>query len=356
MRVLSLFDGISTGRLALERAGIDVDVYYSSEIDKNAIAISKYNYPDIIQVGDVTKLDFTQFKDIDIIFSGSPCQNLSVANRTRQGIHGENSNLFFKFIEALEIIRPKYFLQENVASMKVEDKNIITETLLKLYPNIKLYMFDSALISAQSRKRYYWTNIEINSPSDKGIFLEDILEPIKEENLNYITDILAVEDCIRYFSPDDIRAMNGKRIDLQYLSKPYCLKEVRTEQGKALRRAARIAGKPDTTPRTAECKMFVPRTDGKANCLTTTCNHDALVIIPDGKRQIIRYFSPLECERLQTMGDDYTKYGLNDLGEVYEISNSARYKALGNGWTCDIIAHILSGIKNPIKSISKRLF
>jgi len=351
MNVLSLFDGISTGRLALERAGIDVAVYYSSEIDKNAIAISKYNYPDIIQVGDVTKLDFRQFKDIDLIFSGSPCQNLSVANRTRQGIHGENSNLFFKFIEALEVIRPKYFLQENVASMKNEDKRIITEEFLRLYPDTQVIQIDSAFVSAQSRKRIYWTNIPTVQPKDKGIFLKDILENVEEGN--WVTDNLKTDECIKVYD-DFITALNGKRIDLQRLDEPYCLKEIRTEQGKALRRAARIEGKPDTTPRTAECKMFVPRTDRKANCLTTSCNHDAIVVIPYENYQFVRYLTPREWETLQTMPKDYTKYGMFE--DIKEMSNSARYKALGNGWTCDVISHILSGINQPKTEIKKRLF
>jgi len=353
MKVLSLFDGISTGRLALERAGIDVDVYYSSEIDRNATAISQYNYPDIIRVGDVTKLDFTQFKDIDLVLSASPCQNLSVANRTRQGIHGENSNLFFKFIEALEIIRPKYFLQENVASMKNEDKLIMTEAFLKIYPDTQLIQIDSALVSAQSRKRLYWTNIPVNQPEDKGILLKDILVDVEEGN--WVTDSLKTDDCVKVYD-DYITALNGKRIDLQQLDEPYCLKEIRTEQGKALRRAARLEGKPDTTPRNSACKMFVPRTDRKANCLTTSCTHDAIVVIPYGEYQFVRYLTPLEWERLQTMPDNYTKYGLIN-GDTVEMTDSARYKALGNGWTCDVVSHILSGIDSQVKTITaRRLF
>lgn len=348
MKVLSLFDGISTGLLALERASITVDVYYSSEIDKQANAISQYHYPNIIRLGDVNNIDFTQYKDVDLILSGSPCQNLSVANRNRKGINGENSNLFFKFIEALEIIRPKYFLQENVASMKNEDKQIMTEAFLKLYSDTNVIQIDSSLVSAQSRKRIYWTNIPVIQPDDKGIFLKDVLQDV---NIDWIDlEGYKTDGCVKY--DNGFKALNGKKIDIQNLNEPYCLKEIRTEHGKALRRAARIAGKPDTTPRTAECKMFVPRTDRKANCLTTTCNHDAIVVIGNE----IRYLTPLECDRLQTMGDDYTKYGIiND--EVVEMSNSARYKALGNGWTCDVISHIFQGINSPVKRVTaKRLF
>lgn len=350
MRVLSLFDGISTGRLALERAGIDVDVYYSSEIDKNAIAISKYHYPDMIRLGDITKIDFTQYKDVDLIFSGSPCTDMSVANRNRKGIYGKESSLFFYFIKALEEIKPKYFLQENVASMRNTDKQIISEAFLKLYPDTKCYLIDSALVSGQSRKRYYWTNIQIDQPKDKHIYLPDILEDYRD--LKEFHGVLT-DGCLKY--DKTYRASNGKRISLEKLGFPYCLKEVRTEQGKALRRAARLAGKGDTTPRTAECKMFVPRTDNKANCLTTSANAESVVVIPN-EPLIVRKLLPIECDRLQTMGDDYTKYGVNEQGEIYIMTDSARYKALGNGWTCDVVAHILSGIKNPVNELSKKLF
>ena len=350
MRVLSLFDGISTGRLALEKAGIPVDVYYSSEIDKNAIAISKYHYPDIIRLGDVTKIDFTQYKDVDLIFSGSPCTDMSVANRNRKGIYGKESSLFFYFIKALEEIKPKYFLQENVASMRNADKQIITETLTSLYPDTHCYLIDSALVSGQSRKRYYWTNIQIDQPADKSIYLNDILEDYR--NLEEFNGVLT-DGCLKF--DGTFRASNGKRICLENLGFPYCLKEVRTEQGKALRRAARIAGKGDTTPRTAECKMFVPRTDNKANCLTTSANADSIVVIPN-EPLIVRKLLPIECDRLQTMGDDYTKYGVNEAGEIYTMTDSARYKALGNGWTCDVVTHILSGINAPVIKSVKRLF
>ena len=339
MNVLSLFDGISTGRLALEKAGIPVDVYYSSEIDKNAIAISKYHYPDLIRLGDVTKIDFNQYKDVDLIFSGSPCVNLSVANRTRKGIYGEASNLFFKFVEALEIIKPKYFLQENVARMRNEDKYVITETLLALYPDTKCYLIDSALVSGQSRKRYYWTNIQIDQPADKSIRLTDILEDFR--NLENFNGVLT-DGCLKY--DGSFRASNGKRIALENLGFPYCLKEVRTEQGKSLRRAARIAGLKDTTPRTAECKMFVPRVDNKANCLTTSANAESIVVIPNDPL-IVRKLLPIECDRLQTMGDDYTKYGVDSQGKIITMTDSARYKALGNSIAIPCVDFIMKRIK-----------
>lgn len=134
IRVLSLFDGISCGRVALERAGIPVETYYASEIDKYAMSVAQAMYPSTIQIGDVCKIDFTQYAGkVDMIIGGSPCQDLSIAKQNRQGLRGERSGLFWKYVEALEVICPKWFLLENVASMKNEDRDAITETLFKAY-------------------------------------------------------------------------------------------------------------------------------------------------------------------------------------------------------------------------------
>lgn len=401
MKVLSLFDGISTCRVALEKLGINVEKYYASEIDKNAIAISKYNFSDIEHIGDITKIDFEKYKDVDLISSGSPCQNLSICNRNRQGITGSNSNLFFYFIKALEIIKPKYFIQENVFSMKNEDKEIITESLKNIYPDTQMYVFDSALVSAQKRKRIYWTNIpNIGELEDKHIYLKDILEHdtgtfqlltdrygLKgfkkiSDKANCLTATLfkgygndgitlIAEPVVKLDKNNEIlTALNNKRIELKESDKPYSFKEVRTEEGKKARHQARLDGLGDTTPRTPSHKMFIPKDDNKANCLTTTANFERVVCIPitselynkiytvkdgmiDNKFKIdiedgdyiIRKLTPLECDRLQTMPDDYTKYGINEKNEKVEMSKSARYKALGNAWTADVIAHIFKGLK-----------
>ena len=172
MRVLSLFDGISCGQLALKRAGVRIDTYYASEIDKYAIKVTQHNFPNTIQLGDVTKIDFNKFiGKIDLLIGGLPCQDLSIAKKDRKGLEGSRSGLFFKYIEALKTIKPKYFLLENVASMKKEDKDTITEII-----GVEPIMINSALLSAQQRKRYYWTNIPgVVQPEDKRIFLKDIL-------------------------------------------------------------------------------------------------------------------------------------------------------------------------------------
>ena len=184
MKVLSLFDGISCGQVALERAGIPVEVYYASEIDKYAIQITQKNYPNTIQLGDINNIDFTQFiGKVDLIMGGSPCQDLSIAGK-RAGLSGERSGLFYKFVEAIEVIKPKYFLLENNVGMPQDAYEEISR-LMGCYP----IMINSALVSAQTRKRYYWTNIghqqynlfgfptvAIPQPENKGILLKDVLE------------------------------------------------------------------------------------------------------------------------------------------------------------------------------------
>ena len=159
MKVLSLFDGISCGMVALERAGLKVDRYVAYEIDQNAVKISKKNYPWIEHCGDVTTADFTQYRGFDLLIGGSPCQSLSIVqSKTRQHLDGK-SKLFFEYVRALEEVKPKYFLFENVASMNEESKRVISE-LLECEP----IFIDSGIFSAQQRPRYYWTNIPVQIP------------------------------------------------------------------------------------------------------------------------------------------------------------------------------------------------
>ena len=170
MNVLSLFDGMSCGRIALERLGIPIDNYYASEIDKYAIKVSQANYPDIIQVGDVTELDTSTLPKIDLIMGGSPCQGFSFAGK-QLAFDDPRSALFFEFVRCVEELKPKYFLLENVR-MKKEYLDVISE-----YMGVEPIMINSALVSAQNRVRYYWTNIpRIEQPEQRGIVLRDILE------------------------------------------------------------------------------------------------------------------------------------------------------------------------------------
>jgi DNA-cytosine methyltransferase len=179
MKVLSLFDGMSCGRIALDQLGIPVDTYYASEIDKYAMQVSQANYPEIIQVGDICDLDPNDYMDVDLVLAGSPCQGFSFAGK-QLAFDDPRSALFFEFIRLLKAIKPKYFLLENVR-MKKEFLQVISEQVSECYPEIPFgiepIFINSSLLSAQSRQRYYWTNIPgVKQPEDKGIVLRDILE------------------------------------------------------------------------------------------------------------------------------------------------------------------------------------
>ena len=376
MKVLSLFDGISCGRLALERAGIPVEKYYASEIDKYAIQVAQKNYPDTIQVGDVTKLNYLELLDVDMVIGGSPCQDLSIAKQNRQGLRGERSGLFWKYVEALEIIHPKWFLLENVASMRNEDRDAITETLKKINPETECIMINSALVSAQQRKRYYWTNWHVEQPQDKGILLKDILES---------------GQVIRGNKSHAVISSAGRTTEREYFKKnqgnlkAYCL-DANYYKGGSLehnleKHNREIVAEPITKRSMSNLRM----PDEKANCLLSTSWKGAQangmtnvperignlegrgngqanriysvrgksvclgangggggaktglykVDLPDGD-YIIRKLTPVECERLQTLPDNWTA----------GVSNTQRYKAIGNGWTVDVIAHILKQIPN----------
>lgn len=182
MNVLSLFDGISCARLALDRAGIKVDNYFASEVCKYALAVSQRNYPDTTHLGDVRTLDISSLPKIDLLIGGSPCQNLSTNQvNFKQGLTGK-SLLFFEYVRIREAINPTYFVLENVASMQNKDKETISG-----YMGCQPIMIDAALVSAQTRKRYFWTNIpNVDLPADRNIHFKDILTPREERENLYI--------------------------------------------------------------------------------------------------------------------------------------------------------------------------
>lgn len=290
MKVLSLFDGISCGMVALERAGINVDRYVAYEIDENAIKISKNNYPDIEHKGDVVKADFTEYKGYDLILAGFPCQDLSINTKDRQGLKGERSGLFWELVRAIEEVKPSYFLVENNYKMPKEDEAIITETL-----GVKPIMINSALLSGQTRKRLYWTNIATSQPQDKKIVVNDIITKEKRENLINLT------------------TFNNNVTNKDYIAASRRIGTI--GKGGQGERVYSLYGKSVT----------ITANGGGRGAKT------GLYLIDD----TVRKLTPLECERLQTLPDNYTA-GLSD---------TARVKAIGNGWTVDVIAHILKGIK-----------
>ena len=304
MVVLSLFDGISCGQVALERLGIKVDKYYASEIEPSAIAITKYNYPNTIQLGDVTKITEKQLLDlgsIDLLIGGSPCTDLSNYKYYMQdstGLEGSQSRLFYEYVRIKNIVKPKYFLLENVASMKEEWRDVMSEIM-----GCEPIMINSALVCAAERKRLYWTNIpNVTQPKDKGVVLRDI-----------ILDSSVIENNFWYNKPF---IYNGDDKKVQ------CTLEL-----KGSHRQAKEVYNLNSKCNTLMC-------DGNGGNIQKK-------VYQDGR---CRKLTPLEYERLQTLPDNYTLYGQFE-DKVKIISNSKRYNGCGNGWTIDVIVHILKGIK-----------
>lgn len=292
MRVLSLFDGISCGMVALERADINVHRYVAYEIEKSAIKVSKKNYPHIEQCGDVTKADFTAYEGFDLLIGGSPCQDLSNYKYDRgevKGLEGEKSNLFYHFVRALRECKPKYFLLENVASMEQKWSDVISEEL-----GVEPILINSSLLCAAERKRLYWTNIPIiDLPEDKGILLKDIIVPSEQ-----------VPEKYWYNKPFTYNGDDKKVQCTLHITGHRNMKEVYNLNSK--------------------CNTLLCDGDG---------GHRQKKVYQNGK---CRKLMPIEYERLQTLPDDYTAC----------VSDSRRYTVVGNGWTVDVIAHILKGLKN----------
>jgi len=277
MNILSLFDGISCGRVALERAGVKVDNYYASEIDEFAIKVSRFNHDDVQQIGNVLNIDETALPQIDLIMGGSPCQGFSFAGK---GLAFEDprSRLFFEFVDLVDRCKPKYFLLENVR-MKKEFLDIITE-----YLEVEPILINSSLVSAQNRQRYYWTNIpNIGPPEDTcSDMLEDILEPRPSR---------------KYLAGQQLRDnyQGGNQLNPNYKSQANRIHDINKK-----------------------APTIMAGSHGYANGYVNQ----------DGD---IRKLTPIECERLQTLPDNYTD----------GVSDTQRYKGLGNGWTVDVVAHIL---------------
>lgn len=327
MNILSLFDGISAGRLALERAGVPVKAYYASEIDKYAIAVTQKNYPDTIQIGDVTKVMGADLPKIDILIGGSPCTGFSFAGK-QLNFEDRQSKLFFEYVRLLRELKPKYFLLENV-KMKKEYEQVITDIL-----GVEPINICSSLLSAQRRKRLYWTNIpEIEVPKDKSIMLEDII--LERTNPGIDIDDLKVP-LDKSFIILDKEVQKGK---VGYFRKDCQANRVYYVHGKAVTLCGEAGGgaakmgqylfgciTPDRLEKRQNGQRF--SIGKKSYTLTAQDKHG---ILTEG---YIRKLHPIECERLQTFPDNWTE----------SISNSQRYKCLGNSWTVDVIAHIFKNM------------
>ena len=282
INVLSLFDGMSCGQIALNKLGVKYDSYYASEIDKFAIGITKKNYPNTIHLGDVRDVKGGDLPKIDLLFGGSPCQSFSNAGNGK-GFEG-SSGIFWEYVRVLREVKPKYFMLENV-KMKKEWQDIITKEL-----GVEPIAINSSLLSGQNRPRLYWTNIPgVEIPEDKGIKLRDILE---DDNLVDKQHLMTSKAMIYM---DGLR--NGKQ-RWDYHKNPL---------------------------------------DGKAACIVASFYKLSGLGVLDYRNldKPCRRLTPVECERLQTVPDNYTE----------SASRTQRYKMIGNGWTVDVIAHIFSYMK-----------
>ncbi len=359
IKVLSLFDGISCAHVAIDRLGLKAS-YYASEVDKFAISVTQRNWPETVQLGDIRGINargewanergsghFDKVQ-LDLLIGGSPCQDLSVANSKREGLSGKRSGLFYEYVRLMRELQPRYFVLENVASMKAEARAEITKQM-----GVEPILINAALVSAQNRKRLFWTNIPgVTQPKDREILLRDILQGLPRAG--------KVEAA---------------------------LMEVRTEEAKQIRREQFKKDGRDYSPR--QSKILMPRTDGKANTLLTGDEKLMLVGEVDEKYFLaqatlqstknwnnaqagrvrgingksvtlqaggggtgaktglytvpfkyatgemverVRRLTPVECERLQSVPDGYTE-GLSD---------TQRYKTLGNAFNAEVIRHILS--------------
>ena len=338
MNVLSLFDGISCARVALDRAGIEVNAYMASEIDKNAIKVSEKNYPDIIRVGSVVRLEVEG--QVDLLIGGSPCQDLSIAKKDRKGLDGDRSGLFWEFVRIKKECKPQWFVLENVASMPKADRDIITREM-----GVEPVMFNASLVSAQCRKRLFWTNIPFDLPEDRGILLKDILQPDAEVDERMVVQGKAYTLTASYAkatpSPAQVEhniekgqrtmvKIRGRDVILNE-SPLQVLQEGRTELGKQLRKEIKKETGKDSTSRSGGHKAYFGKDGTKARTLTTALGAEGLIVEQDR----IRKLTPIECERLQGLPDNYTE----------GIAMTNRYKCLGNAFNVDVVAHILGRVK-----------
>lgn len=310
MKILSLYDGISCGRVALERAGIKEDRYVAFENDKYAIQISKKNFPDIEHRGEITKdTDFSEFEGFDMVIGGSPCTYWSIAKNNRETTsNGIGFELFMHFVRAVRQTKCRYFLYENNHSIHRDIKAGISKEL-----GVDFIMINSALVSAQQRKRCYWTNIPgITQPVDSGILLDDVLEGgVSEKEKGY---------CLTssYYKGADIQSYFEKS-KRQIVFEPIYLGELPKHKG-----LYRNKKQPSQ-----QYRVYSVR--GKRICIDAGNKANYFIDLPDGD-YIIRKLTPIECERLQTLPDNYTDC----------VSNTQRYRCIGNGWNVDTIVHVLN--------------
>ena len=381
LTVLSLFDGMSCGAIALREAGIPVKQYFASEIDRQAIRQTQHNFPDTIQLGNVTAVKATDLPPIDLLIGGSPCQGFSFAGK-QLNFSDPRSKLFFEYIRILREIQAYNpdvkFLLENVRMLS-EYENIISSHL-GIFP----VAINSALVSAQNRYRLYWTNIRIKSvrdlfgstlhtdipqPEDRGIYLRDILDSdvdsrfyLKPDEIDklvrqreygvqeqgYIPDENILD---LWFDPSDDSAFarhDFERIDPDKVSSrnPFCpapdiarVPILAIQKNHLIRDCSNESSSTLVIPGSVVKPQFGggfrPIVSGKASCLVASSSKFAAMLIVNGDDMVIRYLTPAECCRIQTIPEWYE----------WICSEVQIYRMLGNGWTVEVIRHILNYLK-----------
>lgn len=327
MKVLSLFGGVECSYPSFQDLGIKIEKYYTAEIDEYAISITKHNIPDAVHLGDVTTFDFNTLKgEVDIVIGGSPCTYWSIAKKDREiTSNGLGYELFMHYVRAVKETGAKYFVYENNFSIHQDIKDAITKEL-----GVELIMINSSLVSAQNRRRCYWTNLPVKGqPEDKGLCLLDILEG--EVDAKYHVNPSAIEKYIRNGKPKGFKEVSEKAntvtasvhkgygndgcttIRVGHFNKGAQADRVYSPEGKSVNLVANGGG------RGAKTGLYEIGTS-------------------------IRRLTPLECERLQTLPDNWTKYGINKKGETVLISDTQRYKCVGNGWTRKVFTFLYSFI------------
>ncbi len=431
--VLSLFDGISCARVALDRLGYTDVLYLASEVDKYASAITRYQWPDTIHLGDITKIKRENLPvQIDLLIGGSPCQDLSIAKNNRKGLEGERSGLFWEWVRLWKECEPRYWVLENVNSMPKEAKRIISETL-----GVEPIMINAALVSAQNRKRLFWTNIQtdifgnchIPQPTDRGILLKHILEsgeqipekscpinatywksgtsPAAQEYSDRTHQRTLVVDNVypgggqngNVYDTDGksptlsagtgikgrgIGSSNAPKVaePVENGDKPIRVGEIESpnglphiqgnriysDKGKSVALSAQSGGLGSNTGLYAieEARgVAIPEATKQGYAIAEEGDSVDLSY-PNSKTRrgrvskkapsqmtssqsvgvlegyTIRKLTPIECERLMTLPDQYTALGDFGDGEAKPVSNTQRYKTLGNGFVVEVVAHILS--------------
>jgi DNA-cytosine methyltransferase len=373
MNVLSLFDGISCARVALLRAGLPIRTYYASEIDPHAIAVSTRHFPDTHHLGDVRTLHNPP-NSIDLLIGGSPCVDLSIAKQDRKGLEGDHSSLFWEYVRVKDLVNPRFFILENVASMPSKDRDIITATL-----GVQPVMIDASLVSAQSRRRLFWTNLPVPTlPTDRGIVLRDILQPDTEIDARMMTasqkafcltstygktgtseteyernasahkrTLVKIGSLGKDAQGNRVYSVDGKsatlsangggmgaKTGLYWIPTPYPIhipdgaSTASIRVGHEMRRKLKDGKRADDDPTILPIRRIETRNDDKCGTLTTILKDNPIV---DLDRNRIRKLTPIECERLMGLPDNYTE----------GIPITYRYRCLGNAFNVDVIVHLL---------------